>query len=333
MKMTPRMLVFGTLVILFVIIGIVLILPVVTALDRPSDSARRRTPAEERGRLVYIREGCQYCHSQYVRRVDWGPTAERLAQSGDYVFDKPQLFGSERNGPDLSQAGGQHTDDWHWAHFANPRYVRPESIMPPFDFLPDGELEDLVGYVQSLGGTDADLRVARQHRWRREIVAAFRRGPDANVAWLHANVPAGWVTAPNPYPADEAAIARGARVYQGFCLGCHGPVGDGQGPAYPYLYPPPLNFTTLRRAGASGGLLYYQIMNGITGSAMPYFKHELESEKIWDVSNYLTLYFISGRDSGTDGQAIDAAFEGPAAPTWAPREPLPGPPPAGEGAP
>ena len=55
------------------------------------------------------------------------------------------------------------------------------------------------------------------------------------------------------------------------------------GSAEPYLYPPPLNFTTLRGRGISGGILYYQIMNGITGTGMPYFKGELESEKIWDV--------------------------------------------------
>jgi cytochrome c oxidase cbb3-type subunit 2 len=328
MKMTPAALVAGTLVVLFAIIGIVLILPVVTELDTPSDAARRRSAAEERGRLIYIREGCQYCHSQYVRRVDWGPMAERLAQAGDYVFDKPQLFGSERTGPDLSQEGGQHPDDWHEAHFANPRLTRPESVMPPFDFLADEELFDLVDYVQSVGGTDADARIARQQRWHAEALRAWREGPDANVAWLHAHVPAGWRTAPNPYPADGASLARGARIFQSFCLGCHGPVGDGQGPAAPFLRPPPLNFTTLRRAGASGGVLYYQIMNGITGTAMPYFKHELESEKIWDVSNYLLLYFLGGKEAGTDGQAIDAAFEGQAVPTWEPREPTPGAAPA-----
>ena len=27
----------------------------------------------------------------------------------------------ERTGPDLSQEGGAHTDEWHYAHFYNPR--------------------------------------------------------------------------------------------------------------------------------------------------------------------------------------------------------------------
>jgi mono/diheme cytochrome c family protein len=90
-------------------------------------------------------------------------------------------------------------------------------------------------------------------------------------------------------------------------------VGDGQGPAAQFIYPPPFNFTTLRRhgieGGATGGMLYYQIMNGITGSAMPYFKRELESEKIWDVSNYVADQFIGIVDANTEPRGIDASFE------------------------
>ena len=50
-------------------------------------------------------------------------------------------------------------------------------------------------------------------------------------------------------------------------------------------------------------------MNGITGTAMPYFKRELESEKIWDVVNYIALYFINQTDADTDPKGIDAAYE------------------------
>jgi mono/diheme cytochrome c family protein len=81
------------------------------------------------------------------------------------------------------------------------------------------------------------------------------------------------------------------------------------GPAQPYLYPPPLNFTILRGRGISGGILYYQIMNGITGTAMPYFKRELESEKIWDVGNYVATYFIGHTDADTEPKGIDASYE------------------------
>ena len=105
--------------------------------------------------------------------------------------------------------------------------------------------------------------------------------------------PRAGATSPTPIPTTDAGLARGHKIYQDFCLGCHGPVGDGMGPAQPWIYPPPLNFTILKNREICGGILYYQIMNGITGTAMPYFKRELESEKIWDVGNYVAVYFIN----------------------------------------
>jgi mono/diheme cytochrome c family protein len=245
--------------------------------------------------------------------VDWGLGAERLAEAGDYAGDKAPQLGSIRNGPDLSQEGGEHTDDWHAAHFYSPRWTRPESIMPPFPYFTDEEQRAIIAYVQSLGGRMADARVKRQWTWRKQAIAAYEQGVDANIEWLHEHVPKGWLEVPTPYPITEVSRLRGATVYQRHCLGCHGPVGDGQGPAVQFIYPPPLNFTTLRRhgieGGATGGMLYYQIMNGITGTAMPYFKRELESEKIWDVSNYVAEQFIGIVDANTEPRGIDAAFE------------------------
>lgn len=83
------------------------------------------------------------------------------------------------------------------------------------------------------------------------------------------------------------------------------------GPAQPFLYPPPLNFTILKNRGISGGILYYQIMNGITGTAMPYFKRELESEKIWDLGNFVAVNFIGQSDAGGPPKGIAAAYEPP----------------------
>lgn len=278
-----------------------------------SDNYRERTALEEQGRNLYMRYGCQYCHSQYIREVDWGLGAERIAEAGDYVDENAPQLGSLRNGPDLSQQGGEHTDDWHAAHFYNPRWTRPESFMPPFSYFTDNELKAMTAYIQSLGGKMADARVARQWHWREKAIKAYESGIDENIVWLHSHVPKGWLEVPNPYPITEASRLRGKTIYQRHCLGCHGPVGDGQGPAVEFIYPPPLNFTTLRRhgikGGATGGMLYYQIMNGITGTAMPYFKRELESEKIWDVSNYVAEQFIGIVDANQEPKGIDAAFE------------------------
>jgi mono/diheme cytochrome c family protein len=279
-----------------------------TSKTQPTDLLRARSDGENQGRALYIENGCVYCHSQSVRSIDWGLGASRIAQAGDYLLDRPILLGSERTGPDLSQEGGEHPDDWHVAHFTNPRYTRPLSIMPVFEFL-GRDMDVLIRYVQGLGLKDADARMKRQQFWKNEAVKAYEAGPEANVKWLHEQVPEGWRNVPNPYPTTREGLARGHKLYQDFCLGCHGPVGDGMGPAQPHIYPPPLNFTILKNRGVSGGILYYQIMNGITGTAMPYFKRELESEKIWDVGDYVANYFINESDADSEPKGIDAAYE------------------------
>ena len=97
------------------------------------------TPVELRGRQVYIREGCWYCHSQYVRPVTgetrrWGP----VSQAGESFYDFPHLFSTRRIGPDLNRVGLKFSDAWHLAHFWNPRMLSPDSIMPRFVALFDG---------------------------------------------------------------------------------------------------------------------------------------------------------------------------------------------------
>jgi cbb3-type cytochrome c oxidase subunit II len=311
MKMTLNLLLYGSLMIFASVLAIAVILPWATMSDKPSEIFRERTALEEEGRKIYIANGCTYCHTQFIRYLDWDLGAERIARAGDYIQEQPHLLGSERTGPDLSQEGGEHPDDWHRAHYTNPRFTRPESLMPSFEFLGKEKIQALIAYKQSLGFKDADSRVERQRVWKQKAVEAYQAGPDKNIEWLHSKVPEPWRKLPNPYPTSEAGLKRGHRIYQSFCIGCHGPIGDGMGSAEPYLHPPPLNFTLLAGRGISGGILYYQIMNGITGTAMPYFKRELESEKIWDVGNYVAVTFIGESDAGAEPRGIAAAFQPP----------------------
>lgn len=183
--------------------------------------------------------------------------------------------------------------------------------MPAFEFLGRESIDALIAYKQGLGFRDADFRMEGQRKWKTDAVRAYASGPDKNVEWLHGHVPDGWRALHNPYPSSREGLKRGQRIYQGFCIGCHGPIGDGMGPAEAYLYPPPLNLTILRDRATSGGILYYQIMNGITGTAMPYFKRELESEKIWDVGDYVAVTFIGQSDAYARPRGIDASFIAP----------------------
>ncbi|MBW1725336.1 MAG: cbb3-type cytochrome c oxidase subunit II, partial [Deltaproteobacteria bacterium] len=188
MNMTPRIIVIGSLLILGVIVFMVVVVPYATRIEAPSDIFRSRTIRETDGRSIYIANGCVYCHTQSIRSVDWGLGAERIAQAGDYIQDRPILLGSERTGPDLSQEGGEHPDDWHMAHFINPRYTRPLSIMPAFAFLGKQDIKKLTTYVQSLGLKNADHRLERQRFWKKEAIKAYEMGPEANVKWLRNTV-------------------------------------------------------------------------------------------------------------------------------------------------
>lgn len=316
MKMTPLLLIIGGLMVFWASAAVMVILPAVTMQVNPSDIWRPMSAEEKEGFKVYVSNGCSYCHSLYVRINDWGKGSERIAQAGDYVGMEPTLLGTERTGPDLSQEGGEHPDDWHIAHFVNPRNTSPVSVMPNWEFLGPQKLRKLAAFMQYLGMKDADVRVARQRYWKEQAVRAYKSGPDKNIEWLHSRIPDVWRAMPNPYPATDASLSRGKEIFQEYCVGCHGPIGDGEGRAAKHLMPPPLNFTTLRRHLVNnkyiGGIFYYQVMNGITGTAMPYFKRDLESTKIWDVSNYLAVSFLGYADSNIEPKGIDAAYE----PVW-----------------
>jgi cytochrome c oxidase cbb3-type subunit II len=94
------------------------------------------------GRDIYIREGCNNCHSQMIRPLR--AETERYGHfsvAGEFVYDHPFLWGSKRTGPDLARVGKRYSDDWHRAHLYNPRDVVPESNMPAFRWLFENEID------------------------------------------------------------------------------------------------------------------------------------------------------------------------------------------------
>ena len=134
----------------------------------PVEGLKPYSPLQLAGRDLYIREGCVSCHSQMVR--PFRAETERYGHysvAGEFIYDRPFLWGSKRTGPDLHRVGGRYSDDWHRAHLINPRDVVPESIMPGYPWLQENDLDssliqdkmralNLVGH----GYTDAEIAAA-----------------------------------------------------------------------------------------------------------------------------------------------------------------------------
>ncbi len=107
---------------------------------KPASGLKPYTDQQLRGRAIYIREGCVYCHSQQTRPEGFGADQKRgwgrPSVPGDYVYDRPHLLGTMRTGPDLFNIGArQPSEDWHLIHLYNPRATSPGSLMPPYPWL------------------------------------------------------------------------------------------------------------------------------------------------------------------------------------------------------
>jgi cytochrome c oxidase cbb3-type subunit 2 len=146
--------------------------------------ARPTISQSERGRMVYISEGCINCHSQYVRPdttdvLLWGP-----AQTLDDVRrEHPPLIGNRRQGPDLAEVGTRRSPLWLKAHLYNPSEVSHASFMPTYAFLfHDRRGDDLVAYLHNLRGTGVQQHLLTEDSWRTSSQANADADPNQGPA-------------------------------------------------------------------------------------------------------------------------------------------------------
>lgn len=132
----------GLLIVLVIAVvsvgGLVEIVPLFfqKSTTQPVAGLKPYTALQLAGRDIYIREGCNNCHSQMIR--PFRAETERYGHysvAGEFVYDRPFLWGSKRTGPDLARVGLRYSDEWHRLHLLNPRDLVPESNMPGYPWL------------------------------------------------------------------------------------------------------------------------------------------------------------------------------------------------------
>ncbi len=129
--------------VMILIGGLVEIFPMLVINDNVPkiESVQPYTPLELEGRDLYIKEGCVGCHSQMVRAFRW--ETERygeFSKSGEFIYDRPFLWGSKRTGPDLHRLGGKYPHSWHYNHMLDPESMSPGSIMPSYEWMFEQEI-------------------------------------------------------------------------------------------------------------------------------------------------------------------------------------------------
>jgi cytochrome c oxidase cbb3-type subunit I/II len=139
----PVQMLVGSLIVVL-IGGLVEVFPMFMVEDNVPKiaSVKPYTPLELEGRDLYIREGCVGCHSQMIR--PFRSETERYGEyskSGEFIYDRPFLWGSKRTGPDLHRVGKKYPDSWHYNHMIDPTTTSPGSIMPPYPWLAEDELD------------------------------------------------------------------------------------------------------------------------------------------------------------------------------------------------
>jgi cytochrome c oxidase cbb3-type subunit 2 len=268
------------------------------------------TELQSEGREVYVANGCSYCHTQQVRPLDEDKVFGRPSAPGDFKYQTPELLGSERTGPDLTNIGmRQPSSVWQYIHLYNPRAVVPESIMPPFDWLfealdqtppgvtpvplpksyapahgvvvPSHKADALIAYLASLKqpswtGSEASSGAAASG-------AAATTGTGSAAAGENQAVNLG-AKQPNGYDA-----AKGAALYTANCSACHQASGEGLPGAFPSLKDDAVvnkDDATKHIDVVLNGLHDARVSGMVYSSVMPPFAATLSDAEIADLIDY-----------------------------------------------
>lgn len=88
----------------------------------------------------------------------------------------------------------------------------------------------------------------------------------------------------NPIPETPEVLARGRRLYETFCLPCHGPTGNGDGPLIP-KFPNPPSFRSKQTLALKDGEMFHTITVG--RKKMASYASQLDWRERWEVIRYI----------------------------------------------
>lgn len=98
-----------------------------------------------------------------------------------------------------------------------------------------------------------------------------------------------WCAAPvMGFAADERNLARGKKIYEKYCLACHGPQGRGDGTVR--FDPPVADLTSSEVLTKPDSRLLNSIHEGRPNTAMDAWKAKLSDEAIRDVLAYVLTF-------------------------------------------
>lgn len=161
------------------------------------DGVKPYSALELAGRDVYIAEGCSGCHSQMIRPFHWEAVRfgdrsmadeDIYSSAGEYVYDRPFLWGSKRTGPDLWRESTLHDADWHYIHFLDPTMngKMKDTVMPAYPWLFEKRIpvEEVIQRMEILNrfGTYKGSNAIYLERARQELEG--KRQIDALIAYM-----------------------------------------------------------------------------------------------------------------------------------------------------
>ena len=240
------------------------------------------TALQQEGRDIYIREGCNNCHSQTVRPlVSDVLRYGEYSKSGEFVYDRPFLWGSKRTGPDLARLGGKYPDAWHYKHMESPRSMVPKTNMPDYDWLSANRLKPQViqRKMETLGFPfSAEEIAALTDKNEMDAIVAYMQKLGADIPWREATATTIIGELKNPYPDITHDEMEGwEALYADNCAACHGEHMEGDiGPE-------------LVGADYDEEILFELIYSGIPDNGMPSFS-SLGTDKVWKLVNFIKYY-------------------------------------------